>query len=57
MNSTLLHCLFEFRFIRRFVNIYRLMYVYLISYKLKVSLFNDLKKRINMRFIFVFCEF
>ena len=46
-----------FIFIRRFVNIYRLMYVYLISYKLKVSLFNDLKKRINMRFIFVFCEF
>ena len=33
------------------------MYVYLITYKLKVSLFNDLKKKINMRFIFVFCEF
>lgn len=33
------------------------MYVYMVSYNLKLSFSYDFKKRINMRFIFVFCEF
>ena len=33
------------------------MYVYLIGYKLKVIFLHDLKTRINMKIIFVFCEF